>query len=128
MLAGLVVALVGVEDLGQAEAERGSFAVGQFRIGQQLPHGGQVAIGQLVAEQRGQLRPGPCMLPIVAQGLSETVFGLGEVVQLLADSAQVAVGRGEVGLQAEGRAVALLGLLIATQFMPHPAQTVVHSA
>ena len=107
MRAGLVVAFSGIEDLGQAEVQRRPFSVGQVRIGQQLAHGGQVALRQLVAQQRGQLRPSADVLGIVAQGLTKTAFCLGEVVQLLAEGAQVAVGRGEAGLQAQSRAVAL---------------------
>ena len=55
VLGGLVVGALGIEHEGQAEVQGRALAPGQVGVGHQLPHGGQVGLGQLAAEQGRQL-------------------------------------------------------------------------
>ena len=122
---GLLVALAGIEHVGQAELQVGAGQLVQGRVVEPKLQERQVLIGELVAQECGQPGEGDRVPGVTLECLAEAGFRHFQVAELLFQTAHADVGQREAGLQAERLLKLLPGVVEPAVFLIEPTQIVV---
>ena len=119
---GLWILATSVEDMGQSEQKPAAGLSKLIGPGEMGLEGGEVGVGQLAAQQRGD----PCERQREAglepHGLSVSGFRLHEVTLFLVKAAEVRENHGGIGREPVGDLVVLSGLVEPAIFLECPAE------